>query len=185
MTDDIDCYGYLYDENLSPCRDKCELRHRCKQKVKSKLRKLGEKEFFVQKKQVLLASEALAQSENQKSHRSYYSADQSDVSNISNQVIELCKELGLKEQFKKYYLVIKDKKQRSMLHISRLQSDQLKGLVRFVRIDERENFSDEITKFISFEKCCGQFYFTGDRLEDLKFVLTNYLKQVGAELWNP
>jgi len=182
MIDDIDCYGYLYDELLSPCRDKCELRHRCKQKVEKKLKKLGEEEFFYQKKQVMLASEALAQSETSNSRRSYFESAKPTLSKNVQRIIDVSRELGLKAQFKKYYIVIKDKKRRSMLHISKLQSPDLSGLVRFVRIDNREDYSTDVKKFISFEKCCGQFYFTGETLEEFTAILKTYLSQVGAVL---
>lgn len=183
MSEPIDCYGYLYDEFLSPCRDKCELRHRCKQKVQDKLKKFGKENFYNKKKEVLLASQALAQSEKSK-RKIYFRPLKMEISEIVSEVIQLLKDFGLKAHSKKYYLVFKDKSRKSMIHLSKLKSNNLNKLVRFVRITDQKQFPETIQNYVSVEKCCGQHYFTGNSIEDLKKVLTIYLDQVNAVLQN-
>lgn len=180
MNTDVDCFGFLFDESLIVCREKCELRIPCKQSVQENLKKNNDHSALFENKSALLVNQAASQNKPQKNKQpTSVFIDPKKLSQTVHQVIKLCESLGLKTVFKKYYLVFKDKSQHSLLHISRFQSEKLSGLVRFVRFVDRKSFPDPVQKFISHEKCCGQHYFVGQNIKELELVLKAYLKQVG------
>lgn len=178
MKNEIDCYGYLYEELLSPCRDRCAIRCQCRRLVEEKLAKFGKEQFENRKNEIVLASQALAKQEPVVSARFHPHTLRPEITQIVSEVIDLCQKLKLKSVQKKYYIVLKDQKNKSMLHVSRLQSYKLTGLVRFVRFTNRCDFPTSIQKWISQEKCCGQHYFVGEDFSDLEMVLRIYLEAV-------
>ncbi len=157
-----DCFGLLYDQLLTPCRDICEVRSECRQEVQRNIR------------QSVFASTK----ETSKTNSSAYLKP--PISKIVSQIIELCESVGLRAHFRRYYIAIKDNKGRSLLYCSRLQTMRLNGTVRFVRLKKRESFPPEIRQSISHEKCCGQYYFTGNNLKEFERVLKIYIDRVQA-----
>ena len=165
MKHEIDCYGYLYDDNLTPCREQCLVRHECRKALAQNLRMQGEKTFQRQRHDILAGSKLVAKA----------LSLTPEISELVSEVIETFKSLGLKPVFKRYYIAFKDLDGRSQLHVSRFQSEKLRGLVRFVNLRAPQELPKELQKFIGNEKCCGHYPFIGDSIDELKTVVTAYL----------
>lgn len=160
-----DCFGLLYDQLLTPCRDICVVRAECKAQVQKNIRQNDR-----------LPKRPISTS---------VSSDVSlkpPISETVSQMIGICESIGLKTHFKRWYVAIKDNKGRSMLHSSRLQSTHIAGAFRFVRLKKRESFPPEIRRSVSFEKCWGQYYFTGNSLDEFERVARIYVDRVQAML---
>lgn len=164
MEKENDCFGLLYDQLLTPCRDICEVRSKCRQEVQKNIRQ----------------SVFSATKETPKIEASAYLKP--PISKTVSQIIEICESMGLRTHFKRYYIAIKDSKGRGMLYCSRLQATRFNGTVRFVRLGKRESFPPEIRQSVSHEKCCGHYYFTGNNLEEFERVLKIYIDRVQAML---
>jgi hypothetical protein len=170
MNHGIDCFGYLYDENLVPCREHCQARRECRDALAKNLRQAGTETFERRKHRLLSESARIAKT---------VSAPQSltpEISETVSRVVDLLGTLGLKPVFKRYYIAFKDADGRSQLHVSRFRSETLCKLVRFVRPVPREKFPEILRTTVSHEAICGQRYFTGDSLEDLTGTVKAYLE---------
>lgn len=160
-----DCFGLLYDKLLTPCRDICLVRAECKTEVEEHIRQRGRPP-----KRPISTS---------------ISTDVSlkpPISETISRMLDICEAVGLKVRFKRWYIAIKDSKGRSMLHCSRLQTTRISGTFRFVRLKKRESFPPEIRRSVSHETSWGQYYFTGNTLEEFERVLKIYIDRVQAML---
>lgn len=170
MNHAIDCFGYLYDENLAPCRDHCQARRECREALAKNLRQSGAEIFESRKRRLLSQSARLAKT---------IATPQSltpEISETVSRVVDLLGSLGLKPVFKRYYIAFKDAEGRSQLHVSRFHSETLRKLVRFVRPVTPEHLTEPFRSVISRETICGQRYFTGDSLNDLSGIVKIYLE---------
>ena len=170
MNHEIDCFGYLFDENLAPCREHCLVRRECRNTLTENLRRAGPESFERRKRRLLSASARIAKT---------VAASQSltpEISETVSRVVETLGTLGLKPVFKRYYIAFKDADGRSQLHVSRFRSDTLNKLVRFVRPVPQEHSPDIFRATVSHETICGQRYFTGASLDDLVGVVKAYLE---------
>nr|BDD47574.1 hypothetical protein 8 [bacterium] len=168
MVNSNDCFGILYDQLLTPCRDLCAVRHQCEKQVKEHLRNTGNNSLLLPAKKHVKAS-----------------GDEGMppvISPTMSRVIDYCESMGLKATLRRYYVALKDRKDRSMLYCSRLQATRLTKAIRFVRFKKRESFPPEIRSFISHEKCCGHYYFVGEDMDQLKNVISIYIERVQAML---
>ncbi|MBI4237560.1 MAG: hypothetical protein HY696_03970 [Deltaproteobacteria bacterium] len=170
MNHAIDCFGYLFDENLAPCREHCQARRECREALAQNLRRSGAEIFESRKRRLLSQSARLAKT---------IAIPQSltpEISETVSRVVELLASLGLKPVFKRYYIAFKDAEGRSQLHVSRFRSDTMNKLVRFVRPVTPDDLSEPCRSVISRETICGQRYFTGESLHDLSEVVKVYLE---------
>lgn len=170
MNHGIDCFGYLFDENLAPCREHCQARRECHAALAKNLRQSGAENFERRKRRLLSAGARIAKT---------VSATQSltpEISETVSRVVDLLGTLGLKPVFKRYYIAFKDTDGRSQLHVSRFRSETLAKLVRFVRPVPRERFPETLRAAVSHEAICGQRYFTGQSLEELAGTVKAYLE---------
>lgn len=173
MNHEIDCFGYLFDENLTPCREYCQARRECREALAKNLRRSGTESFERRKRRLLSASARIAKT---------VAASQSltpEISETVSRVVETIGSLGLKPVFKRYYIAFKDAEGRSQLHVSRFRSETLSKLIRFVRPIQREKFPESFRAAVSHETVCGQRYFTGASLDDLTNVVKAYLEGGG------
>lgn len=155
-----DCFGLYYDPLLTPCRDYCLVRKKCQAVVADRMK-------------------ASAHELNTELASRHVTSDlQPEISPLISEVMAHCESLGMRSHFKRYYLVFKDQKRRSLLHCSRLQTKKLHGVIRFVRLKEREEFPESIRQWVSHEKCCGQHYFCGHTMDELKKCITAYYATV-------
>jgi len=166
MKPNVDCFGYLFDDNLTPCREQCQVRHECRKTLAQNLKTQGEKNFQKQRHDILANSKLVAKA----------LSLTPEISELVSIVIELFKSLELKPVFKRYYIAFKDHEGRSQLHVSRFQSEKLQGLVRLVNLKSPNDLPSQLKPLIGNEKCCGHYPFIGESIADLKTVVTAYLE---------
>jgi len=170
MNHEIDCFGYLFDENLAPCREHCQARRECREALSKNLRQSGAEIFESRKRRLISQSARLAKT---------ITNPQSltpEISETVSRVVETLGTLQLKAVFKRYYIAFKDAEGRSQLHVSRFHSETLHKLVRFVRPVTPSLFPESFRHVVSHETICGQRYFTGESLSDLSGVVKVYLE---------
>lgn len=165
MKPNVDCFGYLFDDNLTPCREQCLVRHECRKTLAHNLKAQGQKNFQKQRHDILAGSKLVAKA----------LSLTPEISELVSEVIETFKSLGLKPVFKRYYITFKDSEGRSQLHVSRFQSEKLQGLVRLVNLKAPNDLPVKLQRFIGNEKCCGHYPFIGSSIDELKTVVTTYL----------
>jgi hypothetical protein len=92
-------------------------------------------------------------------------------------IINLGEKLGLKAVRTKSYIAFAavgpDGQSKNILSINRLRSKQIHRIVRFVQVENRESFPEEIRNLISTDKVEGDQYYvcTAENMEDLEKVL--------------
>lgn len=171
-----DCFGFIYDPFITPCRDKCEVRVLCKEKVSQNVKVLGKKKTQEEIEGIMektMASPEDALNSSKKNLQIQYSEP-------IMQILDLMTNLGLEIHYKAGYIAGKMNK-RNILAITRAQASDYSGAIKFIWTTEREQFPDDIKEFISQEKS-GKFWTcVAPDLSTLKSVLEKYLTTLNTK----
>ncbi len=175
----VDCYGWMYNERLVPCRDRCAVRNECKALCKSRMTAIGPKKFEQRQKSIILANEEELR---QDALMNKYVATDSQ-SSLVLEVIEFCNSMGLKGINRDSYITFKHNG-RTLFKISRVKSTKVYGLIRFVNVKEYKEFPAEVIAGVSDKPCQSGYYFSiVETMDELKTLLANYIK-IFKEAWS-
>lgn len=179
-TEEVECYGWMFEPLLAQCRN-CTYNPLCKAEVQKRLDEYGKSKFKnLQREKIMNTEKSLAAEET--AQREAASEKTVELTQTVIDIINLCERLGLKAVRTKSYVALAavglDGQNKNILSINRLRSKQIHRIVRFIQVDNRDIFPEEIRNFISTDKVEGDQYYvcTAENIEDLEKVLTACFK---------
>lgn len=168
-SEQLDCFGWMYNEHFNACTDRCAVRFLCKSEVRKKLQELGSKNFEKSKLDL-----ALKLSEPERALIEEKPPTEPPNSELVQSVIGILKEFGLTCIIRKAHLSFKYKK-RCIFIITRRKALSCERLLRFVFSPKFQEFDPEFKEiFVSSEKQAGLYYAIFENLESLKLLLSRY-----------
>lgn len=165
---DGDCFGVMYNTDVAPCRDKCELRFLCKEQVSISMRRYGEERFREIQEQV---------ARNSQDSGSESTDMQPAQSETVAQITKAMTDLGLRVVHKKGYIAAKSHN-RNIFSITKAKAKTMAGLVKFNSTLARDEFPQEIIPYVSQEKSGGCYTCTANDIDTLKKVLLTYMESL-------
>lgn len=170
MKEKLDCYGFLYDPYITPCRDKCELRLLCKTQLTKNVESMGKEKISEEQRRRMEQSMQPDETAKPKGANIEYSE-------TVLQILDVMTNLGLQIQYRAGYIAAKMNK-RNVLGITKARTTAFPGAVKFVWTKDREEFPSEILEFIS-DKKSGDFWTCiAPDLLTLKNVLETYITAI-------
>lgn len=168
----LDCFGWLFDENLIACRDRCEVNTECQAQCKKNLSAAGPEKYEQKQKSLIMATEA--------EHREEQNAAQvvavEAQSALVTEIAEFCNSMGLKGIHRSGYIAFKHYA-KTLFKISRVKSKKVYGLIKFVNIREYKQFPKEIIAGVSLKPCDSGYHFSiVETVSELKLLLANYIE---------
>lgn len=168
---DLDCYGFMYDPFITPCRDTCELRLLCKKQVAKNVAEMGEEKFRDEERRIV---EKTINSPDDPVPMKPRQNLEVQYSEMIVQILDMMSKLGLQIEYKQGYVAAKMHK-RNILGVTRAKTASCSGVVKFIQTRERDEFPVEILQFISEEKSGQYLTCTAPDLKTLQHVLETYL----------
>lgn len=173
VSEAIDCYGLLYEPLLTPCREKCALRHLCKSESAKRLQEMGPEKFRGAQEKVILANEgevrkALAE----KTERNLKLAP--EISPLVSELKSLFTSFGLTPVMRRGYMPFKIDN-RNILVITKMRATKVKNLVKMVFSQDRKHF-ENIDSSLSAESVGDYYALNVETVEELSNVVKKYLE---------
>lgn len=171
---DLDCFGWLYNPSLIPCKQNCAARFLCKDQLKQNMLNSSEDEFKERQRRIIMNNEVQTESTVNTENNEAEVTLEPTFSETVSKVIETLESLGLKPVTKKGYIAFKIEG-RNILAINKMKANSVKDLVKFVFHKSPDSFPEETKQYIS-DKKAGEYHFVkAEDISELKTALTVYL----------
>jgi hypothetical protein len=174
LQQELDCYGLLQDDNLTPCRDKCAVRFLCREELKKRFDKMGREAFKQKQQEAIMANENEMRKESAEKSEKKATMDP-QVSPLVSEVIATFTSLGLKTIQNRGYVAFKIDN-RNIFSINKMKANKLPNIIKFVFTKVREEFPKEIEKYVSKESIGGFFCANVETVEELSDLTKKYLE---------
>ncbi len=174
LQDELDCYGWLHDPYLVPCRDKCAVRFLCKDELKKRLEQMGPEKVKNRQEEIIMANENEVRKEVVAKEEKKTSVDP-QVSPLVSEVIALFGTLGLKTIQRRGYVAFKIDN-RNIFSINKMKATKLPDIIKFVFHKNLEDFPKELQPFVSPEKISGFHCVKVETVAELEGVVKQYLE---------